>query len=87
MSEIVGNTIFGNFDTLLSQGRDMEYITGHYNMDLALAWSLRLEEKTDQEKFKELGWGLTREIRASDSETYFTGPINHILMKKRILII
>ena len=36
----------------------MEYIARHYNMDLALAWALRLEEKTDQEKFKELGWGL-----------------------------
>lgn len=58
ISEIVGNTIFSNFDTLLSQGRDMEYIAGHYNVDLALAWALRLEGKTDQEKFKELGWGL-----------------------------
>ncbi len=48
ISEIVGNTIFSNFDTLLFQGRDMEYIAGHYNMDLALAWSLRLEGKTDQ---------------------------------------
>ena len=27
-------------------------------MDLALAWALRLQGKTDQEKFKELGWGL-----------------------------
>ena len=27
-------------------------------MDLALVWALRLEGKTDQEKFKELGWGL-----------------------------
>jgi len=58
VSEIVGNTEFGKIDTLLSQGRDMEYIAGHYNMDLALAWALRLEGKTDQEKFKELGWGL-----------------------------
>jgi len=51
----------------------MEYIARHYNMDLALVWALRLEGKTDQEKFKELGWGLPREIRESDSETYFTG--------------
>ena len=36
----------------------MEYIARHYHMDLALAWALRLEGKTDQEKFKELGWGL-----------------------------
>jgi len=27
-------------------------------LDLALVWALRLEGKTDQEKFKELGWGL-----------------------------
>ena len=45
-------------DTLLSQGHDMEYIARHYNMDLALAWSLRLAGKTDQEIFKALGWGL-----------------------------
>ncbi|MEA3421940.1 MAG: MerR family transcriptional regulator, partial [Acidobacteriota bacterium] len=36
----------------------MKYIASHYNMDLALAWALRLKGKTDQEKFKELGWGL-----------------------------
>ncbi len=36
----------------------MDYIARHYNMDLALAWALRLEGKTDQEKFRELGWGL-----------------------------
>ena len=56
--EIVGNTNFGNIDNLLSQGRSMEYIARHYNMDLPLVWALRLEGKTDQEKFKELGWGL-----------------------------
>ncbi len=57
-SEIVGNTNFSEIDTLLSQGHDMEYIARHYNMDLPLVWALRLEGKTDQEKFKELGWGL-----------------------------
>ena len=57
-SEIVGNTSFSEIDTLLSQGHDMEYIARHYNMDLPLVWALRLEGKTDQEKFKELGWGL-----------------------------
>jgi len=31
----------------------MSYITGHYQMGLALAWALHLEGKTDQEKFKE----------------------------------
>ena len=36
----------------------MEYIARHYNMNLPLVWALRLEGKTDQEKFKELGWGL-----------------------------
>jgi len=41
-------------------------------MDLAMARALRLEGRTDREKFKELGWGLPREIRESDSETYFT---------------
>ena len=56
--EIIGNTNFGEIDNLLSQGRDMSYIAAHYQMDLALAWALRLEGKTDQEKFKELGWGL-----------------------------
>jgi len=27
-------------------------------MDLAIAWALSLERRTDKEKFKELGWGL-----------------------------
>ena len=58
VAQIINNTSFGKINNLLSQGRDMEYIAGHYNMDLALAWALRLEGKTDQEKFKELGWGL-----------------------------
>jgi len=58
ISEIVGNTNIGNIDTLLAQGHDMEYIAKHFQMDLPLAWALRLEGKTDQEKFKELGWGL-----------------------------
>ena len=58
ISEIVGNTNFCNIDILLSRGHDMEYIARHYNMDLALAWTLRLEGKEDQERFRELGWGL-----------------------------
>ena len=58
ISRIVQNTKISDMHTLLSQGRDMEYIGRHYNMDLALAWALRLEGKTDQEKFSELGWGL-----------------------------
>ena len=37
VSEIIGNTIFGNIDNLLSQGHDMDYIARHYNMDLPLA--------------------------------------------------
>jgi hypothetical protein len=82
-SEIIGNTSFGNIDNLLSQGRDMKYIAGHYHMDLALAWALRLQGKTDQEKFKELGWGLRtwdqwnfneclpREIHVNDKQSVF----------------
>jgi len=58
ISQITNNANFGNIGNLLAQGRDMEYIARHYNMDLALVWALRLEGKTDQEKFKELGWGL-----------------------------
>jgi hypothetical protein len=58
VAQIINNTIFGKINNLLAQGRDMEYIAGHYNMELALAWALRLEGKTDQEKFKALEWGL-----------------------------
>jgi len=58
ISEIIGNANFSEIDNLLAQGRDMNYIADHYNIDLALAWTLRLEGKADQEKFKELGWGL-----------------------------
>ncbi|MBW2341100.1 MAG: hypothetical protein JRF50_12300 [Deltaproteobacteria bacterium] len=57
-SRIVQNTKISDMHNLLSQGYDMQYIARHYNMDLPLVWTLRLEEKTYQEKFKELGWGL-----------------------------
>jgi len=58
VTQIVNNANFGKINNLLSQGHDMDYIARHYHMDLPLAWALRLEGKTDQEKFKELGWGL-----------------------------
>ena len=58
ISRNVQNTKISDMHNLLSQGHDMDYIARHYHMDLALAWALRLEGKTDQEKFKELGWGL-----------------------------
>ena len=56
--EIAGNTNSCEIDNLLSQGHDMAYIARHFNMDLALAWAIRLDGKTDQERFEELGWGL-----------------------------
>jgi transcriptional regulator with XRE-family HTH domain len=58
VAQIINNTNFGEINNLLSQGRDMDYIARHFHMDLALVWALRLSGKTDQEKFKELGWGL-----------------------------
>jgi len=58
VAQIINNTNFGEINNLLSQGHDMDYIARHYNMDLPLAWAFRLEGKPDQEKFKELGWGL-----------------------------
>ena len=61
VSEIIGNTNFGNIDNLLSQGHDMEYIDRHYNMDLALVWALRLEGKTDQDvPFHEGIWDILK---------------------------
>ncbi len=58
VAQIINNTNFGGINNLLSQGRDMDYIASHYNIDLALAWALLLAGKTDQEKFTALGWGL-----------------------------
>jgi len=58
VAQIINNANFGEINNLLSQGHDMEYIARHYHMDLALVWALRLKGKTDQGKFKELGWGL-----------------------------
>ena len=45
-SEIVGNANICNIDTLLDHGRDMEYIAGHYHMDLALAWPIKTPNLT-----------------------------------------
>ncbi len=39
VTEIIGNTNFGKIDNLLSQGLDMDYIAGHYHMDVALIWA------------------------------------------------
>jgi transcriptional regulator with XRE-family HTH domain len=58
IAQIVNNANFDKINTLLSRGHDMDYIARHFHMDLALAWALRLEGRTDQERFKELGWGL-----------------------------
>jgi len=58
ISQITNNANFCNIGNLLSLGHDMDYIARHYNMDLALAWAVRLEGMTDQERFRELGWGL-----------------------------
>ena len=44
ISQIINNTNFGEIDTLLAQGHDMEYIAKHYNMDLALARPPRLRQ-------------------------------------------
>ncbi len=52
--QIVNNTNFGEINTLLSQGRDMEYIARRYHMDLALTSALRLDGKSDQEHFEYL---------------------------------
>jgi len=43
ISRIVQNANFGEMHTLLTQGRDMAYIADHYQMDLALAWAVRVE--------------------------------------------
>jgi hypothetical protein len=58
VAQIINNANLCKINNLLTQGHDMEYIAAHYQMDLALTWAIRLQGKTDQEKFKELGWGL-----------------------------
>ncbi len=58
VAQIINNANFCEINNLLTQGHNMEYIAAHYQMDLALTWAIRLQGKTDQEKFKELGWGL-----------------------------
>ncbi len=46
IAQIVNNTNFGEINTLLSQGRDMDYIARHYNMDFPLARPPRLSGKS-----------------------------------------
>ncbi len=68
ISKIVKIIEFDNFHNLLERGETMEWIANHLGIDLALAWALRLEGKTDKERFggatksgekpRELGWGL-----------------------------
>jgi DNA-binding XRE family transcriptional regulator len=58
IAQIINNANICEINNLLDKGHSMEYIAAHLQMDLALAWALRLQGKTDQEKFKDLGWGL-----------------------------
>jgi hypothetical protein len=58
IAQIINNANICEINNLLSKGHTMEYIAAHFQMDLALAWAIRLQGKTDQEKFRELGWGL-----------------------------
>ena len=37
VAQIINNTSFGKINTLLTQGRERDYIARHYHMDLALA--------------------------------------------------
>jgi len=82
ISRNVQNTKISDMHNLLSQGHNMNYIARHYHMDLALVWALRLKGKTDQEKFKELGWGLRtldqwyfNEGLPRETSFFFTGAI------------
>jgi len=60
----------------------MDYIAEHYHMDLALAWALRLEWKTDQEKFNALGGGFAHRISGISMNVY---PVKFMSMTaKRI---
>ena len=43
VAQIINNANICEINNLLTQGQDMEYIASHYQMDLALAWSLRLD--------------------------------------------
>jgi len=58
IAQIINNANICEINNLLAQGRDMDYIAAHYQMDPALAWAVRLQGKSDQEKFKALDWGL-----------------------------
>lgn len=60
VTQITNNVTPDKISNLISEGRDMPYIADLHRMSLPLAWSLRLEGKTDQERFsdKELNWGL-----------------------------
>jgi hypothetical protein len=42
ISGIINNANFCIIDNLITQGREMPYIAGHLNMDLATAWAIKL---------------------------------------------
>jgi hypothetical protein len=54
VDQIINNANFSEINNLVSQGRDIDYIARHYHMDVALAWALILEGKTEV-----AFWGLT----------------------------
>ena len=63
VTQIINNTSFGKINDLLTQGRDIESIAGHYNMDLALAWGLTIRKKDTSGKIQRT-WMGTEHMRS-----------------------
>ena len=58
VSNVSNNVKFDNITNLIGQGRDMNYIAQHHNIDVPLAWGIRMDNKEDHPRFEDLEWGL-----------------------------
>ena len=58
ISKIVKNSNFTNFHNFLKQGNTLQKALEVFGYDYPMAYSILFKGKSDQERFKELEWGL-----------------------------
>jgi len=58
VSKMLKNTNFGNFQHFLKQGNTLQKALEVFGYDYPMAYSILFKDKSDQERFKELEWGL-----------------------------
>ena len=54
VAQIISSTDFGKINNFVEQGESMRWIAEHYGLDLTTTWALRLRERDDEARMKQL---------------------------------